>query len=376
MLILAAAANPEQPANGSYAVGRRAHYFKQVAFREIFVVFINPRLDPLSAEGEGNHHNPTVDAAYPRSEVVEVVDFKFDCLMVFKRRWRKIFGRSVVFKKSCNDSFLCFRLRGNNKNMSDEFIQSRQNPRIKHLLRLRDRAGRRKTGLFVVEGLRELSRCAETVGVDEIYYCPEFFKSSGHSPFVEKIRAEGKIPLCRLSESAFEKISNREGCDGIIGIAKQWDCSLADIDISEVQNPTILVADSIEKPGNLGALIRSADSLGAAAVILTNSVSDIFNPAVARASQGAVFSVQIATASPAEASEWLKRRNISAFGAHLGAKDCLWGADMSKPCAIVVGSEKDGLGDESQNTHERTFRQHERKRCGRGFPVRSVKTEI
>ncbi len=214
------------------------------------------------------------------------------------------------------------------------------------LSKLRDRAGRRKLGLFVVEGLRELSRCAETVGVDEIYFCPEFFKSQQHSLFIDKIRAENKIPLCRLSEGAFEKVSNRDGCDGIIGIAKQWGCLLSDVDISNSKNPTILVADAIEKPGNLGAIIRSADSLGAAAIILTNPISDIFNPAVIRSSQGAVFSTQIAMSSPQEASMWLKNHGIKTIGAHLGASGFLWNVDMNTPIAIVVGSEKDGLGDD------------------------------
>jgi TrmH family RNA methyltransferase len=230
--------------------------------------------------------------------------------------------------------------------MEEEFIQSRQNPRVKLLSKLRDRSGRRKLGLFVVEGLRELSRCVEAVGVEEIYFCPEFFKSAEHSQFIDKIRAEGEIPICRLSEGAFEKVSNREGCDGLLGVAKQWGCLLSDIDLSAHKNPTILVADSIEKPGNLGALIRSADSLGAGAIILTNSVSDIFNPAVVRASQGAVFSAQIALSTPQEASQWLKERGIKTFGAHLGASDFLWNADMSIPSAIVVGSEKDGLGED------------------------------
>ena len=86
--------------------------------------------------------------------------------------------------------------------MSEEFIQSRQNPRVKALQKLQDRAGRRKLGLFAIEGLRELSRAVETIEVDEIYFCPEFFKSEGHSAFVDKIRAEGRIELCRLSEGA------------------------------------------------------------------------------------------------------------------------------------------------------------------------------
>ena len=113
----------------------------------------------------------------------------------------------------------------------EEFIQSRQNPRVKSLMKLRDRAERRRLGLFAVEGLRELSRCVGLSDVEEIYYCPEFFKGRGHGEFVEKIAAEKKIPLCRLSPGAFEKVSNREGCDGLIGVARQWGCALSDVEL-------------------------------------------------------------------------------------------------------------------------------------------------
>ena len=162
--------------------------------------------------------------------------------------------------------------------MNEEFIQSRQNPRVKTLIKLREHSARKKLGLFAVEGLRELSRCAEKFGAEEIYFCPEFFKTPAHAEFIDKIRRGQKIPLCRLSESAFEKISNRQGCDGLIGIAKQWDCSLQKISLPDAQPPLILVMDAIEKSGNLGALIRTADSLGAHAAIITNPVCDIFNP--------------------------------------------------------------------------------------------------
>ena len=229
--------------------------------------------------------------------------------------------------------------------MKEEFIQSRQNDRIKALSKLRDRSGRRKIGSFLVEGLRELSRCAELADLSEIYYCPEFFKSPEHSNFIGKIRDSDKfseISLCRLSEGAFEKISNREGCDGLLGVAKQWGTLLEDVKLSKL--PLVLVADAIEKPGNLGALMRSADSLGAEALVITNSVSDIFNPAVVRASQGALFSLQIAESTPEKVSEWLKKHSMKAYGAHLGAKKPLWEANFKIPSAIVVGSEKSGLG--------------------------------
>jgi len=230
------------------------------------------------------------------------------------------------------------------KSAMEEFIQSRQNPRVKSLMKLRDRAERRRLGLFAVEGLRELSRCVELSDVEEIYYCPEFFKGRGHAEFVEKVAAGKKIPLCRLSSGAFEKVSNREGCDGLIGVARQWGCSISDIALPSDRPATVLVADAIEKPGNLGALVRTADSEGADALVLTNLVCDIFNPAAVRASQGALFSVQIASASAEDAARWLKSNGIKPVGAHLGAEKSLWEADLSGPVAIVVGSESDGLG--------------------------------
>ena len=228
----------------------------------------------------------------------------------------------------------------------DEFIQSRQNPRVKALAKLRDRSGRRKLGLFCVEGLRELSRAVNLVSVDEIYYAPELFVSREHSEFLENVRFCGKIKLCRLSAAAFEKVSNREGPDGLLGVAQQWPTRLEDIPEFSTKTPRILVADSIEKPGNLGALMRTADALGANALILTNPVTDIFNPGTVRASQGAIFSVNLAVASPIAAAEWLHGLGVRIFGAHLGASKALWHADFSGGCAIVVGSEKDGLGDD------------------------------
>lgn len=224
----------------------------------------------------------------------------------------------------------------------EEFIQSRQNPRIKALSRLQERAGRRKFGRFAVEGLRELERCMQSgVEVDEVYFCPELFKSGAHAPFIDSLR--GKIPLCRLSAPAFEKISNREGCDGIFGVCGQWKTSLAEISLPSDRPALVLVCDAVEKPGNLGAMLRSADAAGADAVLLSNPVSDIFNPSVIRASQGAVFSQKIVEASPEEIFAWLKKNGIRSYAAALGAKDCVWNCDFRRPSAIVMGSEKDGL---------------------------------
>lgn len=224
----------------------------------------------------------------------------------------------------------------------EEFIQSKQNPRIKALAKLQERSGRKKLGLFTVEGLRELSRCLlAKIDVDEIYFCPELFKSPKHSEFIDNLR--GKIPLCRVSEQAFERISNREGCDGVIGVCRQWKTSLSEISLPKDKPALILVADATEKPGNLGAIIRSADAAGASAVLVSNPVGDIFNPSVIRASQGAVFSMKVAEDTPENIFAWLKKNGIRSYAAALGATNYVWDCDFTKPSAIVMGSEKDGL---------------------------------
>lgn len=229
--------------------------------------------------------------------------------------------------------------------MEEEFIQSKQNPRIKALSRLQERSGRRKFGLFAVEGLRELQRCILAgVEVKEIYFCPEIFKSSEHSDFITSQR--GKVPLCRVSEFAFEKISNREGCDGIFGVCEQWQTSLKEIELPKDKPALILLADGIEKPGNLGAMLRSADACGATAVLLSNTVTDIFNPSVIRASQGAVFSLKIVEASVDEIFGFLKTNGIRTYAAALGATKIVWDCDLKRSSAIVMGSEKDGLPQE------------------------------
>lgn len=224
----------------------------------------------------------------------------------------------------------------------EEFIQSRQNPRIKALSRLQERSGRKKFNKFAIEGLRELSRAILAgIELEEIYYCPELFKSAEHSRFIEENK--GKFNCCRLSDSAFEKISNREGSDGIIAIAEQWHTKLSEIGLPLDKPALILVADAIEKPGNLGALLRSADAVAADAVILTNSVSDIFNPSVVRTSQGAVFSLKIAEAGVDELFAWLEKNKINSYAAELGASKYPWVCDFKKPTAIIMGCEKNGL---------------------------------
>jgi TrmH family RNA methyltransferase len=227
--------------------------------------------------------------------------------------------------------------------VSEEVIQSRQNPRVQALARLRDRAERDARRLFLVEGFRELTRALErTVKVEEVYFCPSMFRGSEAAELVTRARAAG-IPCCELGVSAFEKVSGREGPDGLLGVAKTWNCSLDQLKPSA--NPLLLVAESVEKPGNLGALLRTADSAGCDALIVCDPITDVFNPNVVRSSQGALFSVPVAVCTSQEAAAWMKSKGVRSLATSPAATKAYWDVDCRGPVALLLGSEKDGLTD-------------------------------
>ncbi|MDR3144091.1 MAG: RNA methyltransferase [Puniceicoccales bacterium] len=224
-----------------------------------------------------------------------------------------------------------------------EIITSRQNDRIKFLCKLRDRRKRDRYGMFLIEGVRELVRAVDGgVVIDEVFFCEEFFKKNAPVDLISRVRAKN-IATCRIGKCAFEKISGRENCDGVIGLAKFWPTGLAE---SNLFSPSLLlVAEGIEKSGNLGAIMRSAESAGADALILCDPVTDIFNPNVVRASQGAVFSLPIFTASADETLAFLKKNSMRIFAATPSSGNIFFGEDFTGNSAIVVGSEHGGLSD-------------------------------
>ncbi|MDR1818306.1 MAG: hypothetical protein LBR07_09125 [Puniceicoccales bacterium] len=246
-----------------------------------------------------------------------------------------------------------------------EVITSRQNPRVLALARLRERAGRREQGRFLIEGARELSRAlaasvsAGTAGaagagagstagghpavaVREVFHCPALFKdAAGATRVLNAARAAG-ASLVELGESAFGKVSGREGADGLLGVADTWDVSLAAL--GEIApSALLLVVEAVEKPGNLGALFRTADSAGCAALLVADAVADIFNPNVVRASQGALFSMPCAVAPAVEIAAFLARWGGRVFAAAPAARRRYWDADFRGGAAVLLGGEKDGL---------------------------------
>ena len=227
--------------------------------------------------------------------------------------------------------------------MNIEQISSRQNDTIKLIVKLRDRSKRDKTGLFIVEGYRELSRAIECYKkFESIYFCSKFFKNSNYENLLKTASQTG-INLVSVTDIVYEKISIRSGYDGLLGLCKEWDTNLNNIQLSN--NPLVLVAESIEKAGNLGALIRSAESVGADALIVCDQVTDIFNQNVVRASQGAVFSLPIAVTDRQSTCDFLKEHRISILATTPSAMTKYWSCYMKQPIAILVGSEDFGLSE-------------------------------
>ena len=225
--------------------------------------------------------------------------------------------------------------------MIPEFIQSRQNPRVQNLARLHERAGRETQGRFLVEGLRELERALSRPGtIEEVYFCPDHFRGDEANVILDRAAAIG-ITVCHLAAHAFEKISLREGPDGLIGVAKAWKLTLEELPLPA--NPLLLLLERIEKPGNLGALLRSADAAGAHGVIVCDPVTDLFNPNVVRNSQGSLFSLPIVVAESAAALAFLRQRKIAVVATTPDTDHDYWEMNLCGPVALALGSEKDGL---------------------------------
>ena len=257
--------------------------------------------------------------------------------------------------------------------MVPEIITSGQNPKIKALLELQEKSrARREKGLFVVEGRRELDHCLAAGFIpDTIFICPEIYSPSGEGappegratrgteaggPRAERVVGSGAARLLKevqpslegcktfyVSPEVYGKIAYRGGTEGIIAEMKYKDRRLEDIKLSD--NPLIVVLESVEKPGNLGAVLRSTDAAGADAVIICDPLTDLYNPNLIRASIGAIFSRQVAAATSEETISWLKANSIQILTAQLQDSSLYYDTPMTGPTAIVMGTESTGLTD-------------------------------
>jgi TrmH family RNA methyltransferase len=226
-----------------------------------------------------------------------------------------------------------------------EKISSLQNPRLKQLVRLRDRRPRDEAGVFLVEGYREIRRALEKkVPFQELYFSPDWFLGENEPALIQQAAAAG-AQLFELTKDAFAKIAYRERPDGLLAVAPQWKRSLADLEMAGGRDPFLLIVEAIEKPGNLGTILRSADAAGVDGVIVCDPVTDLFNPNVVRSSTGVLFSVPVAIAEAAAVRSWLRDRRIRAVATTPAADKLYTAAELRGPLAIVMGSEQYGLSE-------------------------------
>ncbi|MFZ9682323.1 MAG: RNA methyltransferase [Cephaloticoccus sp.] len=249
---------------------------------------------------------------------------------------------------------------------SPEKITSLQNPRVKQLVKLRDRRPRDEAGVFLVEGYRQIRRALEKdVKLQEVYFSREWFLGENEDALLAQAAAAGAT-LCELSKEAFAKVAYRERPDGLLAVAPQWHHGLDDLaqivgrglrtppsvepggvgdSALQARPPFLLVVEAIEKPGNLGTILRSADAAGCDAVIVCDPVTDIFNPNVVRASTGVLFSVPLVVAESREVRAWLKQKGIRTAATTPHSDNLYTQTDLTGPLAVVMGSEQYGLSE-------------------------------
>lgn len=218
-------------------------------------------------------------------------------------------------------------------------ITSHQNPKIKHVLSLEKHRERSREQQFVIEGVREV-KLAHHHGYKfvSLFYCPDIISREE----VLELAGDERL-LLPVERTVFNKIAYREGTEGIIAVAEQKRHTLDAIKLSSV--PLVLVLEGVEKPGNLGAMLRTADAAHIDAVIVCDPKTDLYNPNVVRSSVGCVFAVQTAVSTPEEVMQWLSRQQIHAFVTDLTGAIPYHTADFASPSAIVMGTESTGISD-------------------------------
>ena len=223
-------------------------------------------------------------------------------------------------------------------------INSTTNPRIKNILKLQANSrDRRAQNLIVIEGYREISRAMVShIEIKELYVCAELDRQ-GRSE--ELVLQDNRIEVFEVGKAAFARIAYREGSDGLVALAVPGNLALDNLKLSA--NPLILILESVEKPGNLGAIMRTADAAGIDAVIVCDPLTDIYNPNAIRSGVGCIFTCQVVTCTSAEAIEWLRKNKIKAYAAALTENAIQYHqVDFRGPSAIVMGTEATGLSPE------------------------------
>jgi len=219
--------------------------------------------------------------------------------------------------------------------MAQQFISSLQNQKVKQLVLLQQKSSeRRQSDLFVVEGLRELRHCvSKGYEIESLFFCQQLLTEQ-----IDDLRAE---QIYEVTPQVYEKIAYRGSTEGVMAVMRMKHLRLEDLQLRE--QPLIVVLESVEKPGNLGAVLRSADAAGADAVVVCDPLTDLYNPNLIRASIGALFTVPTVATDSATCIQFLKQRGIRILTAQLQDSELYYDTDMRCGTAIVMGTEATGL---------------------------------
>lgn len=232
------------------------------------------------------------------------------------------------------------------RTQSPDVIDSPANPRIRAALALRSRRDRDRTGLTLVDGAREARRAIEAgVEVLEAFICPAMLEGADRQVLDSlggSAAGGGQYATFEVSERAFDRLAYGDRADGIVLVVRTPATTLASLDLGE--SPLIVVTEDVEKPGNVGAILRSADAAGATAVIAVGG-TDLFNPNVIRASVGTIFSVPVVAADAGDVVAWLRASGVRIVASRVDAEDLHVDADLTGSVAVVLGSESVGLSD-------------------------------
>ena len=223
-------------------------------------------------------------------------------------------------------------------------LTSTANPRVKAVVGLRNRRDRDSTGRTIVDGAREVRRAIELgATIDEAFVCVPLLEGADARAAFDRLTDAG-VRITTTSPTVFEKLAFGERAEGIVAVVRVPSLALDDLQLPA--EPLVVVLEAVEKPGNLGAVLRSADGAGADAVIVADARTDLFNPNVIRASAGTVFAMALAVAAADEAIEWLRKRGIRIIATRVEASAVYADTDLRGPLAIALGSETEGLSEQ------------------------------
>ncbi len=221
-------------------------------------------------------------------------------------------------------------------------ITSVHNPRVKSAVKLRNGRDRTRQGQILIDGLREIQRAHQAgVQFSEVFTCLPPRDASGQH-WVESIEAAG-IEVVRVAPAVFARLAYGQREHGAVAVATPPCCTLDQL--SWTGDALVIVLEGVEKPGNVGAVVRSADAAGASAVVVADGATDLYNPNAIRASLGTIFAVPVCAANSRETLDWLRRQRLRIFTARVGAAVPYTRISYREPAAIVLGSEADGLSD-------------------------------